>query len=136
RRGDAELDERFEVGGNGTREAPDLRAQAGPRDQLHRVPVVLRDAREAGLDPVDAEAVQELRDLELLLRVEDDADGLLAVAKRRVVQADPPAHVVRVVQSPGPDLTRQQRTIPSGNAESFSTPSAVTRKLSSTRSPP
>ena len=32
--------------------------------------------------------VEQPRDLELLLRVEHDADGLLAVAQRRVVEAD------------------------------------------------
>ena len=132
----AELDERLEVGGDRAREAPHLRLQPGVRDELHRVPVVLRDAREAGLDAIDAELVEELRDLELLLRVEHDADRLLAVAERRVVEADAPAHAVRVVQGPGPDLTGQQRTIPSGNADSFSSPSLVTRKLSSTRKPP
>ncbi len=35
-----------------------------------------------------------------------------------------------------PRRTQPQRTTPSGNADSFSTPSPVTRKLSSTRSPP
>src|SRR6266404_1023264 len=131
----AELDERFEVRRHRAREAPDLRAQPGAGNQLHRVPVVLRDAREPGLDPVDAELVEELRDLELLLGIEHDADGLLAVTQRRVVEANVPADAERVVQGPGPDLT-QQRTTPSGNADSFSSPSAATRKLSSTRRPP
>src|SRR6266404_4081666 len=131
----AELDERFEVRRHRAREAPDLRAQPGVGNQLHRVPVVLRDAREPGLDPVDAELVEELRDLELLLGIEHDADGLLAVTQRRVVEANVPADAERVVQGPGPDLT-QQRTTPSGNADSFSSPSAATRKLSSTRRPP
>ena len=99
----AELDEQLEVGGHGAREAPDLGAQAGGRDQLDRAPVVVRDAREAGLDAVDAELVEQPRDLELLLGVEHDADGLLAVAQRRVVEADVPAEAVRVVQRAGPD---------------------------------
>ena len=131
----AELDERLEVGGHGAGEPPHLRAQAGAGDELHRVPVVLRHAREAGLDAVDAEVVEEPRDLELLLRVEDDPDRLLAVAQRRVVQADAAADRVRVVERAGPDAV-QHRTIPSGKADSFSTPAAVTRKLSSTRRPP
>ena len=104
RRGHTELDERLEIRGNRTREAPDLRAEPGAGDQLHRVPVVLRHAREAGLDAVDAELVEQLRDLELLLGIEHDADGLLAVAQRGVVQADAPAEAIAVVQSAGPDL--------------------------------
>src|SRR3954468_18990474 len=43
------------VGGPPPREAPPLRVQAGLRDEPHRLPVVLRHAREAGLDPVDPE---------------------------------------------------------------------------------
>ena len=57
-------------------------------DQLHGLPVVRRRAREAGLDPLDAECVDRACELELLLRVEHDADGLLAVPERRVVEAD------------------------------------------------
>ena len=87
-RGHAELDERLEVGRHGAREAPHLGAQPGAGDELDRVPVVLRDAREARLDPLDPELVEQPRDLELLLRVEHDADGLLAVAQRRVVEPD------------------------------------------------
>ena len=49
-----------------------------------RVPVVLRDAREAGLD-ASMPSSSSPRDLELVIGVEDDADGLLAVAERRVV---------------------------------------------------
>ncbi len=100
---DAELDERLEVGGHRAREAPHLGAQAGGRDQLDRAPVVVGDAREARLDPVDAELVEQAGDLELLLRVEHDADGLLAVAECRVVQAHVPVHAVGVVQRAGPD---------------------------------
>jgi hypothetical protein len=115
----SELDERLEVGGHCAREAPHLRLQACRRNELHGIPVVLRDAWETRFDPVDAEHVEELRDLELLLRVEDDADRLLAVAERGVVEPNAPAHVVRVVQRPRPDLSGQQRTIPSGKADSF-----------------
>ena len=90
--------------GHRAREAPDLGLRARPAEmQLDRVPVVGRDAREPGLDPVDAELVEQARDLELLLGVEHDADGLLAVAQRRVVEADVPAEAVRVVQRAGPD---------------------------------
>ena len=51
-----------------------------------------------------AELVEQPRDLELLLGIEDDADGLLAVAQRRVVQADAAADAVAVVQRARPDL--------------------------------
>ena len=51
-----------------------------PRDRLHRLEVAGRADREAGLDDVDAEARELLRDLHLLLRVERDPGGLLAVA--------------------------------------------------------
>src|SRR5213078_926551 len=74
-------------------------------------------------------------DLELLLRVEDDADGLLAVPQRRVIQADAAADPVLIVELARPDLAHA-RTTPSGNEESFSAPVAVIRKLSSTRRPP
>src|SRR6185437_11715337 len=116
-------------------EAPDLGLQPRAGDQLDRPAVVLRHAGEPGLDPPDPEPVQQPRDLELLLGREDDADRLLAVAQRRVVQADLAADRVAVVQRARPDQVGH-RTTPSGNEESFSTPSLVTTKLSSTRSPP
>ncbi len=120
-----ELDERLEVGGDRAREAPDLRPQAGRGDQPDRLPVLGRDAREAGLDAVDAEPVEQARDLELLGRVEDDADGLLAVAQRRVVEPDAAAEAVVVVERAGPDqLAHSAATTPSGKAESFSAPAA------------
>ena len=96
----------------------------------------LRDGEQTVGVVLDPELVEQLRDLELLPRVEHDADRLLPVAQGRVVKADAAAEPVGVVHRSGPDLTRQQRTIPSGKAESFSSPSGVTRKLSSTRSPP
>ena len=92
---DTELDERFQVGRDRAGEAPHLGAQAGPGDELHRIPVVLRHAREAGLDAVDAEVVEQARDLELLLGVEHDADRLLAVAQGGVVQPHAAADAVR-----------------------------------------
>src|SRR5581483_3172797 len=100
---DAELDECLDVRSDGAREAPDLGAQAGVADQLDRAPVVVRDARKARLDPVDAERVEAPRQLELLLGVEHDADGLLAVAERRVVEADGTADPGAVVDGAGPD---------------------------------
>src|SRR5581483_7066107 len=136
---DPELYERLEVGGHGAREPPDLGGQLRLGDQLDRLPVVVGDAREPGLDAADAELVEQTRDLELLLRVEHDPDRLLAVAQRRVVEPDVPADRIRVVQGPGPDQVLSAHaaaTTPSGNEESFSAPPAVTTKLSSTRRPP
>src|SRR4029079_384345 len=122
-----------EVAGQGAQKPPALRCEPGIGDQPHRVPVVLRDAREAGLDPIDPEPVEQPCDLELLLPVEHDADRLLPGAQGRVVEPDLATHPVRVVELAGPD---HPHTTPSGKDESFSTPSAVTRKLSSTRRPP
>src|SRR5207244_6127127 len=82
------------------------------------------------------ELVEQLRDLELLFGIEHDADRLLSVAERRVVEADRAAQPVGVVERARPDLRAHVRTIPSGKGESFSAPSAVIRKLSSTRNPP
>ena len=87
-RADAEPDQLLDVGLHRPREAPDLGAQPGVRDQPDRLLVLRRDAREAGLDPVDARLVERVRDRELVLRREHDADCLLAVAQGRVVEAD------------------------------------------------
>ena len=103
RRAEPELEQRVHVSAEGAGETPHLRPQPRALDQLDGPPVLLRDAGEAGLDPVDAELVQEPRDLELLLGIEDDADRLLAVAQRRVVQADLAADADVVVQVSGPD---------------------------------
>src|SRR5205823_5099486 len=113
--------------------------QAGLGDQLDGAIVVLGDPRKAGLDPVDPELVEPMRDLELLLGIEDDADGLLAVAKGRVVEADRASYLRlerAAVQVARPEEVAHTRTIPSGKPLSFSAPSAVTRKLSSSRRPP
>ena len=131
----SQLDERLQVGRHGAREAPDLGPESRGGDQLDRAPVVVGDAREAGLDAVDPELVEQPRDLELLLGIEHHTDGLLAVAQRRVVEADMPPDHMGVVQRTGPDQIAQVTT-PSGKGESFSAPSPVIRKLSSTRSPP
>ena len=138
----AELDQRLDVGRNRAREAPDLGVESCVADELDRARVVRGHAREAGLDPVDAEPVEQARDLELLLRVERHADGLLAVAERRVVEPDVPAWPVaeRVgVQIAEVELVRRDahvRTIPSGKRHSFSGAPSVISQLSSTRRPP
>ena len=58
-------------------------------DRLDRLEVAGRGDREAGLDHVHAKARELLRDLDLLLDVQRDAGGLLAVAQRRVEDVDP-----------------------------------------------
>ena len=121
-RGQAELEERLDVRLHRAGEAPDLGAQARVANQLDRPPVLRGDAREPGLDPLDPELVERARDLQLLLGVEDDSDGLLAVPKRRVVEADLRLEAVRVVDRAGPEAHRKS----SGQDESFCAPSLVT----------
>ena len=99
----AHFDEQLEIGRHGTGEAPDLGGQPRTSDQLDAAPVLCGHAGKACLDPLDPESVQEPRDLELLLGREDDTDGLLPVAQRRVVEAYPPADAEAVVQRAGPD---------------------------------
>jgi len=138
----AQLQECLHVRADGSREAPDLRIETRFEDQRDRACVVLRHAREPGLDPIDAGFGQRLCNLHFLLWIEHDSDGLLTVAEGRIVEADGHARLwlerVRVqVARPHPRaVDRHARTIPSGNAESFSAPVSVTRKLSSTRRPP
>ena len=141
-RSDAKPDELLDVRLHRPRETPDLGAQPGVGDAPDRLLVVGRDAREARLDPVDPGVVERPCDRELVVRREHDADGLLAVAQRRVVEAD---GVVRLrlerepVEIAGPDLLAVDHaalTIPSGKRQRRSAPTSVMRKLSSTRRPP
>ena len=53
-------------------------------DRLDRLEVTGRGDREAGLDDVDTETAELVRDLQLLLGVQGDARRLLAVAQRRI----------------------------------------------------
>ena len=70
---------------NPVRDSP---AMIGPRtvfgDRLHGFEVAVAGDREPGLDDVDPEARELLRDLELLADVERDAGRLLAVPQGRV----------------------------------------------------
>ena len=61
-------------------------------DRLDRLEVALARDREAGLDHVDAESRQLLRDLELLADVEGDPGRLLAVTQGGVEDLDVVAH--------------------------------------------
>src|SRR5919201_881150 len=137
----AELEERIDVGPDRAREAPDLGVEARVEDQAHGALVLGRDARKARLDTLDPEPVELPGDVELLLGVEHDADRLLAVAEGGVVEADLGLERRAAIDVAGPDLPgvghrHESVTTPSGNGESFSAPVAVTRKLSSSRSPP
>ena len=80
---------RVDVGLVGAREAADHGALDLAGDRLDGLEVAGRGDREAGLDHVDAEAGELLRDLDLLLRVQGDARRLLAVAQRRIEDVDP-----------------------------------------------
>ena len=133
-RGQPQLHERLHVGRHRAREAPHLGVEVGGCDAADRLAILVGDAREAGLDALDAERVDEPGDLQLVLGREHDADGLLAVAQGRVVEADLRGEAKAVVDRSGPEVGHQRKS--SGNGDSFSAPSAVTRKLSSSRRPP
>ena len=75
-------------------QAGDDRAAHRLRDRLHRVEVAVGGDREPGLDHVDPEARELLRDLQLLGDVEGDAGRLLAVPQGGVEDLDG-VHVVR-----------------------------------------
>ena len=104
----AELDQRIQVGAHSAGEAPDLRRQPGVENALDRPGVGFGNSRESRLDAADAQLVQRAGDLEFLLRREDHAHGLLAVAKRGVVElhrggsVEPAAHLLELVQLAGP----------------------------------
>jgi hypothetical protein len=75
---------RIDVLHRGAGEAADDRAVYLARDRLDRLEVAGRGDREAGLDDVGAETGELVRDLDLLVAVERDPWGLLAVAQRGV----------------------------------------------------
>ena len=60
-------------------------------DCANALEVARRGDGEAGLDHVDAEAVERARDLRLLVRRQRDARGLLPIPQRRVENRDPAA---------------------------------------------
>jgi hypothetical protein len=80
-----DLEQRVDVGRHRAGKAPDLGVETRGGDRAERLGVVLGHAREARLDPLDAQGVDRPRDRELLLGVERHAHGLLAVAQRGVV---------------------------------------------------
>ena len=102
----------------GARQRGDGRAADGLADGLHRLEVALAGDREAGLDHVDAEASELLRDLELLADVERDARRLLTVPQGGVEDLHVVAHgcalsgvsQVMVVSDPfGAELSGKQK---------------------------
>jgi hypothetical protein len=106
----AELHERLHIGLDRAREAPDLCLEIRSKDQLDGAAVVLGDARESRLDPLDSQLVEPARELELVLGAEDDSNRLLAVPERRVVEAHLRVEAVWVVEPAGPKrhwLTRK-----------------------------
>ena len=62
---------------------------AALRDGPHPLEVAGRGGREACLDDVDAEPLELLADLHLLVRPQGDSRRLLAVPKRRIENCDP-----------------------------------------------
>ena len=109
-----------DVGEPGAGEARDGRALHRLGDRLDRLEVALARDREAGLDHVDAESRQLLRDLELLADVEGDPGRLLAVTQGGVEDLDVLAHgaLVSVVSGnekpPRPEGTRRRPRAPRG----------------------
>ena len=79
----------LDVGRLSPRQAGDHRALHLAGDRLDRLEVAGRGDREAGLDDVDPEPRELVRDLELLGRVQRDPGRLLAVAQGRVEDDDP-----------------------------------------------
>ena len=82
RRLQAETHQFLDIAASSTREAPDLGVlQPGLQDERNGFAIFGGHLGESGFDAADAKLVQLLGDLQLLLRAEDDADGLLAVAQ-------------------------------------------------------
>src|SRR5262249_7150304 len=106
----AELEMRVDVGLQAAREAPDFGAQVGGEDALDRLRVFLRDAGEARLDTANAKLGELAGDLEFIVGGKANARRLLAVAQRRVVEANRPAAVepllngVPLLERAGPNL--------------------------------
>src|SRR3954451_8547163 len=132
-RADTELDERLHVSLDSAREPPDLRGQAGVTYQLDRAPVIGGHAWKAGFDPLDPELVQAACELQLVFRREYDADRLLAVAERCVVEADLRVESMAFVDLAGPE--RHPETQPLGSDPFGIRPLIGSRPGSSTASP-
>jgi len=80
---------RIDVGELGSRERRDGGRPCGGDDAAYALEVSGGRNREARLDHVDAEPLELLGDLRLLMRVQGNAGRLLAVSKRGVEDRDP-----------------------------------------------
>src|SRR5690606_1398584 len=94
-----------DVGDVGARQRAHDRALDLAGDRAHALEVALAGDREARFYDVDAEPGEGVRDLELLGGVESHARALLAVAQRRVEEAD----VAHAPTSCGPSSTSSWR---------------------------
>ena len=81
-----------DVVGHGAAECGDLGAADLAGDAVDGVEVGGRGGGEAGLDAVDAHALEQLGDLQLLLGGEGDAGGLFAVAQGGIEDSDSISH--------------------------------------------
>ena len=82
----------IDVVGHGAAEGGDLRPADLAGDAIDGVEVGWRGGGEAGLDAVDAHALEQLGDLQLLLGGEGDAGGLFAVAQGGIKDSDSVSH--------------------------------------------
>ena len=88
--------------------------QPRAQNQRNRLGVFGGNLRKARFDATDSQFVELPGDLQLLLRTEDDADGLLAVAKSSVVETDGSraiefrTHIRPRIEFAGPDLSRER----------------------------
>jgi 2-polyprenyl-3-methyl-5-hydroxy-6-metoxy-1,4-benzoquinol methylase len=89
RRAAQRLARRLDVAGHGARQGADARVAHVLRDAAHRGELLGRARREAGLDHVDAQALELLRDAQLLLPGHRRTRALLAVAERGIEDDQP-----------------------------------------------
>src|SRR5258708_785888 len=115
-----EANELFNVSLNGAGKTPELGAEAGLEHELDGFGIVRGDAGGSCFDATYAESVELTSNFELLPRRQDDTDGLLAIAKSRIVKmnggtrkdgadfgagiefTDPDARVLKSRHNPGP----------------------------------
>src|SRR6266851_159198 len=134
---EAETNELFNVSLNGAGKTPELGAEASFEHELDGFGIVSGDAGESCFDATYAESIELARNFELLLRRQHNTDGLLPVAKSRIVKmnggmrksgadagtgiefADPDFRIVRSRHRPGP----------SGKIREWRVPQVSCRKL-------
>src|SRR5260370_26956102 len=117
---EAETDEFFNISLNCTGKTPELGAETSLEHELDGFGIVSGYARKSCFDATYAESIELTSNFELLLRRQDNTDGLLAVAQSRIVKmnggtrkdgadfgasiefADPDARILRSRHRPGP----------------------------------